>query len=178
MEDVPVTHYFEHLAGAVVKLLLIAIALPLLPAIVSGEPFAAVLALMTSTFVIEYGAAPIGIGMGLTPLYVLLVLTCIALGVTLFLFDIFDMMGEHSQRVARFLNHAGERARQSKILSKYGIYGLVPCVMTLGFYACPPVAWVFGWRRDVSILMIMTGYIAISVVTVLISLGIFDLLMK
>jgi uncharacterized membrane protein len=178
MEDVPVTHYFEHLAGAIVKLLLIAIALPILPVIVFNEPFAPVLALMTSTFVIEYGAAPIGIGMGLNPFYVLFVLICIAVGVTLFLFDIFDMMGEHSERVARFLDAAGTRAKKSKILSKYGIYGLVPCVMTLGFYACPPIAWVFGWRRDISILMIMTGYCSVSVVTVLISMGIFDLLLR
>lgn len=176
MENVPVSHYVEHLGGAVIKFVLIAIALPLLPVLTFKDSLASTLALMTSTFVIEYGAAPIGIGMGLHPLFVLFVLTCIAAGVTLFMFDLFDMMGEHSERVARFLKHAGERARQSKMLSKYGIYGLVPCVMTLGFYACPPVAWVFGWRRDVSILMIMTGYIAVSVVTVLISLGIFDLL--
>ena len=176
MEDVPVTHYFEHLAGAAVKFVLIAIALPLLPAIVFNEPFAPVVALVTSTFVVEYGAAPIGIGMGLNPFFVLFTLTCIAIGVTLFLFDIFDMMGEHSERVARFLDSAGTQAKKSKVLSKYGIYGLVPCVMTLGFYACPPVAWVFGWRRDISILMIMTGYISISVLTLLISMGIFDLL--
>jgi len=178
MEDVEVTHYFEHLAGAIMKLLLIAIALPILPAIVFNEPYTPVLALVTSTFVIEYGAAPIGIGMGLNPFFVLFTLICIAVGVTLFLFDIFDMMGEHSERVARFLDSAGTRAKKSKILSKYGIYGLVPCVMTLGFYACPPIVWVFGWRRDLSILMIMTGYISVSVVTVLISTGIFNLLIK
>jgi len=178
MEDVQVTHYFVHLAGAIVKLILIAIALPLLPAIVFDKPVAPVLALMTSTFVIEYGAAPIGIGMGLNPFYVIFVLICIAVGVTLFLFDIFDMMGEHSERVARFLDTTGIRAKKSKVLSKYGIYGLVPCVMTLGFYACPPIAWVFGWRRDISILMIMTGYISVSIVTVLISMGIFDLLLR
>lgn len=178
MEDVPVSHYFEHLGGALIKFILVAIVLPLLPVLAFRESLAPTLALMTSTFVIEYGAAPIGIGMGLHPVVVLFVLTCIAAGVTLLLFDIFDMMGEHSERVARFLKHAEERARQSKILSKYGIYGLVPCVMTLGFYACPPVAWVFGWNRGRSVLMIMTGYIAISVVTVLVSLGIFDLFVK
>jgi hypothetical protein len=178
VEDVPVSHYVEHLGGAVIKFILVAIALPLLPALAFRESLASTLALMTSTFVIEYGAAPIGIGMRLHPLYVLFVLTCIAAGVTLFMFDIFDMMGEHSERVARFLQHAGERAGKSKILSTYGIYSLVPFVMTLGFYACPPVAWVFGWSRHKSILMIMTGYVAISVVMVLISVGIFDLLMK
>jgi hypothetical protein len=92
------------------------------------------------------------------------------------MFDIFDTLGEHSERIANFLAGSGERARQSKVLSQYGVYGLVPCVMTLGFYACPPIAWVFGWRRDLSILMTMAGYAAISIVTILVSLGIFDVL--
>jgi hypothetical protein len=48
--------------------------------------------------------------------------------------------------------------------------------MVLGFYICPPVAWAFGWSRKTSVIMIMTGYIAVSVVTMLLSLGILDLL--
>ena len=176
MEDVPYTHYLEHLAGALARFGLIAVIMPVIPVIIFSLSLPATLALITTTFVIEYGAAPIGIGLGLHPIFVLYVLVCIALGVTLFLFDIFDTLGEHSERVAKFLRNSGERAKKSKILSKYGMYGLVPCVMTLGFYVCPPIVWVFGWRRDLSILMTMAGYISISVVTILFSLGIFDLL--
>lgn len=178
MEDVPYTHYVDHLIRALARIILLAIVLPLIPVFIFSISLPATLALMTSTFVIEYGAAPIGIGLGLHPLYVLFVLVCIAIGVILFLFDIFDALGEHFERVAKFLEKSGERAKQSKILSKYGIYGLVPCVMILGFYVCPPVAWVFGWRRDFSILLTMAGYIAISFVTVLLSLGIFYLLFR
>lgn len=176
MEDVPFTHYLEHLWGALARFGLIAIILPVTPVVIFNISLSATLALMTSTFVIEYGAAPVGIGLGLPPFFVFYVLVCIASGVLFFMFDIFDTLGEHSERIANFLAGSGERARQSKILSKYGIYGLVPCVMTLGFYACPPIVWVFGWRRDHYILMTMVGYAAISIVTILVSLGIFDVL--
>jgi hypothetical protein len=105
-----------------------------------------------------------------------MVLTCVALGITLFLFDLFDTLGRHSERVARFLARSEEKAKQSTLLSKYGIFGLVPCVLTLGFYVCPPVSWALAWRRDYSILLIMGGFIAISVVLILATLGLFSIL--
>ncbi len=178
MADETLPHYAGHIAIALAKLLLLAVVLPLLPAFLLGLSVPSVLALIGSTLVIEYGAAPVGLGLGLHPLYVLVILTCIALGVTLFLFDILDTLGEHSERVKGFLKRSGERGRASPILSKYGIYGLVPCVMTLGFYVCPPISSVFGWKRDLSILMIMAGYIGISIATILLTLGIFDLLLR
>jgi hypothetical protein len=178
MGDTAYLHYLGHLFAAVLKLVLIGIALPLLPLLVLDIPLPAALALMGSTFVIEYGAAPVGIGLGLHPVYVLVVLTCVAVAVTLFLFDIIDTLGEHSERVKGFLDRSAELGRKSGMLSKYGIYGLVPCVMTLGFYACPPVACVFGWKRDLSLLMIMAGYIGISIATVLLTMGIFDLFLR
>jgi len=178
MEEIPFTHYLEHLIAACARFGLIAIILPVIPAMIFNLSLPATLTLITTTFVIEYGAAPIGIGLGLHPLFVLYVLSCIAFGVTLFLFDIFDTLDEHSERIAKFLERSGERAKKSGVLSTYGMYGLVPCVMTLGFYVCPPIIWIFGWRRDLSILMTMAGYFSISVVTILVSLGIFDLWFK
>ncbi|MGD1004099.1 MAG: small multi-drug export protein [Methanoregulaceae archaeon] len=178
MEDVPVTHYLEHLVIAIIKFFLLTIALPLIPVFIFNLSIPAVLTLMTSTFLIEYGAAPIGIGLGLSPLFVIYVLICIATGVILFLFDIFDTFGEHSEKVSNFLKKSSERAKESKVLSKYGMYGLIPCVMILGFYVCPPIVWVFGWRRDFSILTIMTGYITISIITALFSMGIIVLLFR
>ena len=178
MEEIPFTHYLEHMIGALAKFGMLAIILPLIPVLIFNLSLPATVALMTTTFVVEYGAAPIGIGLGLHPIFVLYVLVCIASAITLFLFDIFDTLGEHSERIAKFLQKSAKRAKKSRILSKYGMYGLVPCVMTLGFYVCPPVVWVFGWRRDLSILTIMAGYISISVVTIFVSLGIIDIVFK
>ena len=169
-------HYLLRLFGTIIKALVMVFVLPITPAFLFTIPLPPTLALITSTLVIEYGAAPIGIGLGLNPVFVVYVLVCVALGVTLVLFDIFDILGEHSERVSRFLKKSSERAKQSSFLTKYGIYGLVPGVMTLGFYVCPPVSWVLGWRRDRSILLIMAGYITISIVTILATMGIFSLI--
>ncbi len=165
----------RHLSFTVTRGLLLTVLLPLVPVFIFDISPASALALITGTFVIEYGAAAIGIGLGLSPLYILFVLTCVALGVILTMFDIFDLLAHHSEKVSRFLTQSEERAGRSVFLKQYGIYGLIPCVMTLGFYACPPVSWVLGWPRLRSIALIMTGYIGISLVTILATIGFFNL---
>ena len=175
METGTSSRYLPDLWVAVTRALVLVFLLPLIAAFLFNIPLPSTLALITSTLVIEYGAAPIGIGLGLNPLFVLYVLVCVAFGVTLALFDVFAILGEHSERVSRFLKKSSERAKKSTLLTKYGIYGLVPGVMTLGFYVCPPVSWVLGWPKNRSILLIMAGYITISVVTILVTMGIFSL---
>jgi hypothetical protein len=165
------------LCAAVTRGFILAIVLPLIPVFLLGFSLSSGLALITGTFIIEYGAAALGIGLGLPPIYVLYVLVCVASGVTLTLFDIFDRVGACSVRVSRFLKKSEERAHHSAILTKYGILGLIPCVITLGFYVCPALSWILGWRRDLSILLIMVGYISISIVTMLATIGIFRLVL-
>jgi uncharacterized membrane protein len=166
----------SQVAGAIARCLALVVLIPCAAAFLLSQSVPATLALITSTLIIEYGAAPIGIGLGLHPVFVLLVLVCGALGITLFLFELFDTLGRHSERVARFLARSEEKAKKSMILSRYGIYGLIPCVLTLGFYVCPPVSWALAWRRDQSILLIMGGFIAISTILILLTLGLFSFL--
>jgi len=166
---------FRNLSFTVTRGLILTVFLPLVPVFIFDISPASAFALITGTFVIEYGAAAIGIGLGLPPLFILYVLTCVALGIILTMFDIFDLLAQHSDKVSRFLTKTEGRAGRSVFLKRYGIYGLVPCVMTLGFYACPPVSWVLGWPRIRSIALIMTGYISISVVTILATIGFFNL---
>ena len=165
----------SHLGTGITGLVVLAFVLPIAAAYLIGYPTAPALALIGSTLIIEYGAGPVGLGLGLSPLYVLFTLCCVALGVTLFLFSLIDTLGERSERVKNFLQRSAEKGRRSRILTTYGIYGLIPCVITLGFYVCPPIAGVFGWKRDLSVLMIMTGYTGVSIATILLTTGIFDL---
>jgi hypothetical protein len=156
--------FLTRITGAVSKGLLLALVIPLGTALLLALPTMTTLALIGTTFVIEYGAAPVGIGLGLPPLFVFFVLSCVALGVMIALFDLFDSIGDHSERVQRFLERSKKRADNSAILAKYGIYGLVPLVLTLGFYVCPPIAWVLGWDRRRSIVFTMAGYCIITAI--------------
>ncbi len=168
--------YIRPVTGAIVKGVGLVLLIPVVAAVIFSQSVPATLALIASTLVIEYGAAPIGIGLGLHPVFVLGVLTSVALGIILLLFDLFDTLGRHSERVGLFLARSEEKVKQSGLLSKYGIYGLVPCVLTLGFYVCPPVSWACAWRRDYSILLTMGGYIAISLILILATLGLFRII--
>jgi uncharacterized membrane protein len=172
-----ISAFLRDIWRAITRGFLLAVVLPLIPAFLFGLPLSSCLALITGTFVIEYGAAVLGIGLGLHPIYILYVLVCVASGVTLTMFDIFDILGEYSLRVSRFLKKSEERAHHSAILTKYGILGLIPCVITFGFYVCPALSRMLGWRRDLSILLIMVGYIFISIVTLLATIGIIRLVM-
>jgi hypothetical protein len=174
----PLPPYVRNLVVAITKGIVLVVVLPLVAAIIFAQSPATTIALITTTLIIEYGAAPIGIGLGLDPVFVLFVLTCVALGITLFLFDLFDTLGRHSERAARFLLRSEEKVKQSKLISKYGMYGLVPCVLTLGFYVCPPVSWALAWRRDYCLLLIMGGFIAISGILILFTLGLFSVIFQ
>lgn len=157
------------LSGAISKGLMLVLIIPLATALALAIPATTTLALIGSALVIEYGAAPVGVGLGLPPLFVFFVLASVGLGVIIALFDLFDSIGDHSERVRQFLDRSKKRAESSAILTKYGIYGLFVVVLTLGFYICPPIAWICGWDRKRSILFTMAGYLIISAILILVT---------
>jgi hypothetical protein len=75
-------HYLLRLFGAIIKALVMVFLLPLGPAFLLTLSVPSTLALIMSTLVIEYGAAPVGIGLGLPPLFVFYVLVCVAMGLS------------------------------------------------------------------------------------------------
>lgn len=171
MEDKTLFRYLSHGYGALAGFAFFAFILPLLAAYTARQSLHVTLALMGSAFVIEYGAAPVGIVGGLDPLFVLFVLSGIAFGVTLLLFGFCGSLEEHWPRFARFVERTRDRAQNSAILARYGIFGLVPLVIILGFYFCAPAACIFGWRRDHAAILIMAGYIPACILTILATQG-------
>ncbi|OPX62589.1 MULTISPECIES: small multi-drug export protein [unclassified Methanoregula] len=171
MEDTAPGQPSRTSAGILIGCAAVTLALPVPAAIVTGRSVPVTLALVGSAFVIEYGAAPVGILGGLDPLFVLFALSCIALGITLLLFGLCGTLEERWPRFARFLERTRAKVQGSTILAKYGVYGLVPLVMILGFWVCAPAACISGWRRDLATVLIMTGYIIACIVTILATQG-------
>lgn len=166
----------EHPGSAVFRFLALAVALPLIPGFLFFPALLPeVLTFMGATFVLEYGAAAVGIGLGLPAAYVLFVLSCFGVGISLLLFDLLGALGNLSSRIRSFLEKSGEQAGRSRFFSRYGIYGLVPCVIIISIYVCPPAAWVFGWDRSRSLALILGGFLSAAVVTTLACLGIFHI---
>jgi uncharacterized membrane protein len=172
MEYGEISQFLKRVVGALGRCVLLAVALPLVPVLIFNLPLAPALALITSGFMIEYGAAPIGIALRLPPLFVFYVLMCTETGIFLGLFDIFDTIGSASVPVTRFLEMTQQLARRSKVMERYGIYGLIPCEILIGVYFCAPVSRVMGWREYPALTITIAGYCVALIVTILATLGI------
>ncbi len=132
--------------------------------------------LVIATFTIEYGAAAVGLAIGLPPGYVLTVMASTAFSISMIAFCILDGLGARSPRVAAFVDRTHRKYGSSRMLQRYGPYALIPGVMTVGLYVCPPLIWILGWDRRRSILLMMLGFIASAAATLLAAMGVLTLL--
>jgi hypothetical protein len=154
----------------------LALVLPIVSAYLLGLSPASTFALIASAFLIEYGAVPIGIGIGLPPIYVLCAAISIEAGIFLGIYGIIDTLGETSDRVAGFLEKTKTIAGRSRMFARYGILGLFPCEILIGVYICAPVSRLFGWQKGRSFAITMAGYGVAALVTTLATLGLIRLL--
>jgi len=159
------------LGMAFAKFLVIALVLPLIPAILFGFPLTATFALLTTGFVIEYGAAPVGILLGLSPVFVFYALMCTEIALFLCLFDIFDTIGNTSAPVSRFLERTHAYIHKSRIVEKYGILSLIPSEIIIGVYFNAPASWVLGWQKDNALVVTIAGYCVALAATILATIG-------
>jgi hypothetical protein len=150
---------------------ILAFGIPLALSVAFDSPIFTTLSLVVATLAIEYGAVPVGLAFGLHPLFVLAVTSSIALAVITLLFTILDTLGERSGRVARMIHRTRTKYQHSRLVQRYGIFSLLPAVLIVGFYVCPPIAWILGWDRARSIVLLMLGFTAISTVLLAAGLG-------
>lgn len=161
----------RHIGAALGRGALFAIILPLLPVLLFGLPLTPTLALIGSGLLIEYGAAPVGIALGLSPLSIFYILMCTETGIFLGLFDIFDTIGHTYAPVTRFLENSRQIVHRSATVERYGILSLIPCVILLGVYINAPVSWVLGWREDHALLITLAGYCGALAITIFATIG-------
>jgi hypothetical protein len=152
---------------------LLIIILPLLFATTYGVLPSRAMELVGSTFILEYLAIPLGIGLKLPLLYVFLTVVSTGIGIFILVLGIFHLLGAQSQRIVNFLFKWRGRVRR---LQKYGIYGLIPGATILGVYGCAALVWFLGWDTRQSTLFTIIGFVLISAILLLSSIGILEIL--
>jgi hypothetical protein len=130
-----------------------------------------VLALMSATLILEYGAVFIGIALDIDDAVILLIVTLVATGMIFFQFSLFDHIGKSSPRAARFLERVRGNYWSPPVIKKYGVFALVPGILIVGFYVCPAVAWLLGWERKIAFIVMMGTFCAASAFLQLVSEG-------
>jgi len=116
----------QRIGVALAACIIPSIVLPLGAAILLGLPLAPVYGLIASAFLIEYGAIPIGIGLGLPATYVFCAATAIEAGIFLGIYGVLDLIGHTSKRVAGLLSRVHAIATRSRMFDRYGILGPLP----------------------------------------------------
>jgi uncharacterized membrane protein len=171
MEPRAIREFLYRTLKAAAGCVTLAIIMPLVPAVALGISLGHTIALISTAFLIEYGAAPVGIVLGLPPLFVFYTIVCVEAGIFIGLFDLFTAVGCTSERVGQFLLTTTQIANRSKTIHRYGVLGLIPLEILIGVYLCAPVSWVLGWRRNVSLAVTMTGYCIAAAITILATIG-------
>lgn len=149
----------------------LALVVPFLLALLLGIRSDHLLALLGSTLLIESGAPVAGVALGLPPGVVLVLVCSVALGVVLLIFTLLDTLDAESPRVSNLIELVQRRYIRSKILQTYGIYGLVPGMVILGVWICPPIAWLVGWDRKRAVLLMMIGFTIAATGTLAVATG-------
>ncbi len=176
---VPVRHIRPSKGERVVEgtcALVALIGVPSLISLLPGVRADHLIALIGSTLLIESGAPVAGVAMGLPPGVVLVQVCSVALGMILLIFTLLDTLDAESPGVSNLLEKVQQRYNRSKTLQNYGIYGLVPGMVILGVLICPPIAWLVGWDRRRSVLLMMIGFTIAAAGTLAIATGFLRLL--
>jgi len=100
--------------------IILAFAIPISISAVLGIPIPKTLSLIVSTFTLEYFAVPVGIGLGLDPVFVLIVVTSVALSVVLLMFKIFDIVGKNRSEFLIFCQNLAKRVKTQRLYKSMG----------------------------------------------------------
>jgi len=172
-----VNKYFvimRQLARAIMIIVGIGIALPLIIGFIFGIPPGLILALIASTLALQATASPVGVGLGLPPEIILAVMVCFALGMVIGIYEILDTMALTSPKVKGWLDKTEKKMGKLMRFHKYGPFCciFISCIPGLGLYSTPMIAWILRWNKWLSIIFTVLGFAIVTVFFMLLTMGI------
>lgn len=148
-------------------------AIPVLLGYFLNVPPASILTLIGSTLILQANGVFVGLGMGMDPLFVLVVMIFVELGAVLAIWEILGAF-EEAEKVKRFVEKAEAAIKKYPILSRYGAVTLMilPAMPIVGLYTSVPIGWLFRWNKAVCIFFITLGWILVVLFLMFLSLGV------
>jgi len=143
----------------------IAMGIPFILGFLSGTPLGSIVALITSTFVLQAGAPVLGVALDLSDPAILVTMVCFALGMVLAVFEICDSLSATSQKVQRWLEKVEKAGAKYPQLQKYGVIScfFIAWIPPFGIYGAPVFAWIMNWKRPLAITLIVSAFTIASV---------------
>jgi uncharacterized membrane protein len=164
---------FRQATRAIMYGIVLSTAIPVLLGLVLNVPAGRVLALVSSTFLLQANGVFAGLGLGLHPAFVLVVMTFVELGAVLAIYEILETF-EESDRVKRFTKKTEEGIQKYPYLARYGAVTLIilPAMPIVGLYSSVAVGWLLRWGKVQCIFFITVGWILVIVFLMLLALGV------
>ncbi|MEI6842026.1 MAG: hypothetical protein WCK53_12220, partial [Methanomicrobiales archaeon] len=155
----------KHLSKALLLFIGFAMAIPLLIGALSGMDSAQVLTLITSALVLQAAAPPIGLAIGLSPLAIIVIMTCFAIGIVMAILEICDGLAASSARVRNWIDKLSKITDKHPIIKKYGALSclFIAWIPGVGVYGTPVIAWIMKWKRLPSIIFTVAGFVIAAI---------------
>jgi len=152
--------------------------LPLIIGFYHHIAMAEILGLVASMLILQPVAVVVGLGLGISPIPLLLIMCSFGLSVIFVLSGICDIFAERSEWLRNHLKKIEAITQKSEMLKKYGIYALIPFIWVpgVGLYGCILIAWLFKWRGVKAVSVIFAGWMLATVLVLLTSLGILEII--
>lgn len=162
---------------AVWFILLFMVVVPLLIGLVAGIPFSSIMALIIATLALQAAAGVVGLGFSIHPLLVLVLMTSIALAIIMGILEVCDLFAEQSTRIQGWIQRIDTKTKDITYLRTYGALMLIPIIWIPGIalYGTPLVAWIFRWKRGISIFCMITGWMIATGLVMGTTLGLVNL---
>ena len=134
--------------------------------------------LVASIFILQPLAVVVGLGLGIHPFQILLIMCSFGVSVIFVLFRICDMFAERSEWLHKHLKKIETITQKSEMFRKYGIYTFIPFIWVpgVGLYGCVMIAWLFKWRSARAGTIILAGWILAALLVLLTSIGILSII--
>ena len=134
--------------------------------------------LVASIFILQPLAVVVGLGLGIHPVQVMLIMVSFGITVIFMLFGICDMFAERSEWLQKHLKKIEAITQKSEMFREYGIYTFIPFIWVpgIGLYGCVMIAWLFKWRNARAGALILAGWILAALIVLLASIGIFQII--
>lgn len=132
------------------------------------------LGLVGSVLILQPMAVIVGVGLGIPPIPIMLIMISFGISTIFGLFTICDTFAERSAWLRKHLDSVQAIARKSSLFQRYGIFTLIPFIWIpgVGLYGCALLAWLFHWRGAKGVGVIMAGWILSTLLVLGTAIGI------
>jgi len=154
------------------------IEIPLVIGLYNQNTLGEIFGLVASIFVLQPLAVVVGLGLGIHPFQILLIMCSFGVSVIFVLFGICDLFAERSEWLHKHLKKIEAITQKSKMFKKYGIFTFITFIWVpgVGLYGCVMIAWLFKWRSARAGAIILAGWILAALLVLLTSIGIFSII--